>query len=213
MTTTSGVRQVNLSPERLQGWLNGFADRHGQPVVTTQDQTLVLHSPDHAEAYFELRWGALAGLAEPLSEFVAQSLLPRRVGALIVRRRSHAVGIFDGVALIAGRHHSHYVQGRTKAGGWSQQRYARRRANQADRAYASAVTDAVQILANQHRLVALATGGDHAGLATVLSDPRLQTIQALPRIVVPGVPDPNAKVLAGFAQQFRQVSIGLNEFA
>ena len=47
---------------------------------------------------------------------------------------------------IASKVGSGYVQGRTKAGGWSQQRFARRRANQAHALWNDAADVAARIL-------------------------------------------------------------------
>jgi hypothetical protein len=118
---------------------------------------------------------------------------------------------------VSGRHGSHYVQGRTKAGGWSQQRYARRRANQAGRSFEAAAADAAEILLPRlGSLEALITGGDRAAVSAVLAEPGLE------RLAEPGlrhgfgvlaVPDPNAHVLAAFGALFRRVSIDLNDLA
>jgi hypothetical protein len=213
MSTPGAGRQVNVSPERLAGWLHGFAERHGEPTTEVTAESLTLSSPDRAQAVIALAWGPIPGLGDAQTEVVESMLRSRRVAALIVRRRGHAVGIFDGSQLLSGRHHGHYVQGHTKAGGWSQQRYARRRANQADRAYASAIEDAVGLLVPASGITTLATGGDQAGIEMVLADQRLARLRELPRLRVPGVPDPNAGVLASFADRFRAVHIIVNEYA
>lgn len=207
---------MSVAPERLSGWLEGFAARHGRPLVEVDADHVRLLAPDGAEALIRLAWGPLDA-GEPLAELVAAFTRPRRVGALIVRRQAHAVGVFDGDALVAGRHGSHYVQGRTKAGGWSQQRYARRRANQADRAFDAAAADAASILLPEaDRLEALVTGGDRAGVLAVLGQPGLARL-ADPALRLGfgtfAVPDPNARVLSGFASVFRAVPVELNEFA
>ena len=216
MTTPPKARTVRVAPDRLEGWLDGFAERHGVPSIELGTDQLLLRGADGAAATFPLPWGPLVG-TDPLAELVAAARLPRRVGALVVRRRAHAVGLFDGERLLAGRHGSHYVQGRTKAGGWSQQRYARRRANQADRSFEAAASDAAEVLLpHVSELEALACGGDRAGIAAVLADPRLEPLRdpALRRgLPVFAVPDPNAGVLAGFPALFRQVPIELNELA
>ena len=82
-----------------------------------------------------------------------------------------------------------HVQGRTKAGGQSQQRFARRRDNQARQAYEAAADHAARIL----RPGPLVTGGDHPAVVEVLSDPRLAGL----RVVEPWlpVPDPRRAVL------------------
>jgi hypothetical protein len=211
--TLNGPRQVHVPPERLAGWLDGFAQRHGTPIVAVTEGAVALRSPDQATAIIGLVWGPLPPSDDPLNELVAAYTENRLVGALIVRRRRHAVGVFEGPRLVTGRHHGHYVQGKTKAGGWSQQRYARRRANQADHAYASAIDDAIELLLPAVGLRALAVGGDQAGVETVLADRRLASLKELPRLKVPGVPDPNAAVLADFGGRYRLAPISLNEYA
>ncbi|HEY0642070.1 MAG TPA: acVLRF1 family peptidyl-tRNA hydrolase, partial [Nocardioides sp.] len=83
-----------------------------------------------------------------------------------------------------------HVQGRTKAGGQSQQRFARRRDNQARQAYEAAADHAARILGGVGTAV---TGGDHAAVDAVLTDPRLASLA----VVGPwlAVPDPRRAVL------------------
>lgn len=206
------ARTVEVPPDRLPGWLERFAQRHGEPSVAVDDDAVLLTCPDQAQARIALRWGPLPATDDPLTALVASYQQERTVAALIVRRRGHAVGLFRGDALITGRHDHHYVQGRTKAGGWSQQRYARRRDNQARHAYAEAIGDAIDVLAGTDA-EALAIGGDQAGVERVLSDERLAGIAALPRITIANVPDPNAGVLAAFGARLRVAPISLNERA
>lgn len=216
MEASPGLRTVRVGPSRLEGWLDGFGGRHGRPRIEAGPDAIALLAPDGALARIALPWGLTPG-ADPLAELVESVSRPRRVGALIVRRKAHAVGVFEGDLLVAGRHGAHYVQGRTKAGGWSQQRYARRRANQAERSFDAAAEDAAAILLPEiDRLEALVTGGDRAAVTAVLAHPGLERLAdpALRRgFGTFAVPDPNARVLAGFAEVFRQVSIELNELA
>ena len=81
------------------------------------------------------------------------------------------------------------MQGRTKAGGQSQQRFARRRDNQARQAYEAAADHAARIL----RPGLLVTGGDRTAVDEVLADPRLSAMT----VVEPwlAVPDPRRAVL------------------
>jgi hypothetical protein len=210
MTPPLGARSVGVPPERLAGWLAGFAERHGTPTVDVTPDRLTLHAPDGAEAAFPLAWGPLPE-GDPLEALVAEATRERRVGAVIARRQAHAVGIFEGSRLVTGRHGHHY------AGGWSQQRYARRRANQAGKSFDAAAADVAEVLLPAVRtLEALVLGGDRAAVAAVLAHPDLAPL-ADARLrhgtAVFGVPDPNAGVLAGFGEVFRKVVVELNQLA
>ncbi len=216
MTPPPGPRVIGVAPERLAGWLAGFEGRHGVPTVDVTTDRLTLHAPDGAEAAFPLAWGPLPE-GDPLQALVAEVTRERRVGAVIARRKAHAVGIFEGSRLLNGRHGHHYVQGRTKAGGWSQQRYARRRANQAGRSFDAAADDVAEVLLPAvATLEALVLGGDRAAVAAVLAHPDLAPL-ADARLrhgtTVFSVPDPNAGVLAGFGEVFRKVVVELNQLA
>ncbi len=83
------------------------------------------------------------------------------------------------------------MQGRTKAGGQSQQRFARRRDNQARQAYEAAADHAARLLGEGAPHVV--TGGDHAAVDEVLADPRLKRVSVDERWLP--VPDPKRGVL------------------
>jgi hypothetical protein len=89
-----------------------------------------------------------------------------------------------------------HVQGRTKAGGQSQQRFARRRDNQARQAYEAAADHAARILGLDkldRRGLPVAVGGDRAAVDEVLADPRLRHLERLEPWLT--VPDPKRGVL------------------
>ena len=138
----------------------------------------------------------------------------RRVGAVLVRRGGYAVGVVDGPRLLASKVGQVYVQGRSKAGGWSQQRYARRREQQAGQAYAKAAdATALVLLPALPELEAVVGGGDAGGLDAVLADPRLQRLRNLRSGPVLPTPDPRLDVLRRFGDQLRAVTITLNDTA
>ena len=200
-------------PERLAGWWERFEARHGPTVAAATPTEVTLSAPDGAVAVLEVPFEPLADPGTPRS-VVEHALGDRPVGALLVRRGGYAVGRFEGRRLVASKVGSGYVQGRTKAGGWSQQRYARRRANQASQAYAE-TADVVStlLLPRAGELDALVGGGDAAGVQAVLDDHRLATLRPLllPRVLP--TPDPRLRVLEAFGDQLREVRIRLNALA
>jgi hypothetical protein len=173
-----------------------------------------LRAADGATAAIAVPFPPLMTSADPLPALLGHAKRDRKVGAVLVRRGGYAVGVFDGALLIDSKVGGSYVQGRTKAGGWSQQRYARRRANQAVQAYAEAAEAAVRILGPvADDLEAVLGGGDRAGVEAVLADPRLAGVRARFGGIVLPTPDPRLRVLQAFGDQLRAVRITLNELA
>ena len=210
---TSQTRTVRIAPERLQIWLDGFEARHPGGRWTFADGRPAVRAPDGAEAVVVVPFG-LPPDAELPAALIADAARPRTVGALLVRKGGFAVGVFDGRELLASKVGSGYVQGRTKAGGWSQQRFARRRANQASKAYAEAAdTAAAVLLPRQPDLEAVATGGDRVAVREVLSDPRLAPLGPLVMERTHPVPEPRLRVLHDFPGQFLALEILLNGLA
>ncbi len=114
-----------------------------------------------------------------------------RIGLLIIRKGGFSVGVSRGTEIVAHRTGSRYLQGRTAAGGWSQQRFARRRDNQADAGFAlsgKAVTEVV--LPHISTLTRVVAGGDRAAVATVLGQRGLEPIARLltPAMIAIGPP-------------------------
>ncbi len=77
-----------------------------------------------------------------MGAFVAAAAPPEEWGVLLVRKGGFAVARLAGDRLAESKVGQRHVQGRTKAGGQSQQRFARRRDNQARDAYAAAADHA-----------------------------------------------------------------------
>ena len=130
-----------------------------------------------------------AGEAEP-GAFAAAVVAPDGWGVLLVRKGGFAVARLAGAAMVEHKIGQRHVQGRTKAGGQSQQRFARRRDNQARQAYEAAADHAARILGG---VPVASTGGDHVAVDAVLTDPRLVALT----VVEPwlAVPDPRRAVL------------------
>jgi hypothetical protein len=195
------VRDVTVAPERLDRWLAGFRERHGATETTPGDDVVELIGADGAHAWLDVPFPPLVG------EFVDHANRARLVGVLLVRRGGYAAGVFDGVTLVASKVGAAYVQGGTKAGGWSQQRYARRRANQASAAFAEAADAAARVFAATD-LDAFVAGGDRDAVRAVLSDQRLTHLEPTGRWLE--VKDPKLKILAAMPEQFRAVRIRLD---
>ena len=174
-----------------------------------------LAAEDGASAVLSVPWPPFA--APPTSDpsFVAGVLArhaarPRTIGLLLVRRGGWAVGTARDGRLLLHKTGSRYVQARTAAGGWSQQRYARRRGNQAD-ALVQAVVEATAARLDAGSLDGLVGGGDRALVDTVLADPALAAVAALPRGPLLDVPDPKAAVLEAAAERVRAVRVLLDQ--
>jgi hypothetical protein len=130
------------------------------------------------------------------------------VAVLLVRRGRWAVGVFDGADLVVSKVDSRLVQGRTAAGGWSQQRFARRRDNQTAAVVTAAADTAARVLLpHAAGLEALAPGGDRGLVDDVLADPRLRPLTALRRLPPLEVGEPTKAVLLETPAQFRAVDV------
>jgi len=143
---------------------------------------------------------------------VAHTVTDRRVGVLLVRLGGHAAGVFEGTRLVASKVGSRQVHGRSAAGGWSQQRFARRREGQVKVAHAAAADVAANVLAPAAgSLDAVVLGGDRRSVEAVLTDPRLAALR--PLVVEPllDVPDPRLKVLQATPAGFRAVRIRITD--
>ncbi|MBO4163613.1 acVLRF1 family peptidyl-tRNA hydrolase [Micromonospora antibiotica] len=213
-----GGRWVEVDPTRVGRWAEGFADRHGPPVVSPQGYGLLLTASDGATAELHLPPGAPtvgdAAQAVPprrvddVPQFVSVATAPRRLGLLLARKGAVAVGVAFGAELLVSKVDTRYVQGRTAAGGWSQQRFARRRDNQAKAALGDAAELAVRLLLPAAAtLAALVCGGDRRAVDTVLADRRLAPLAALRADRLLDVPEPRHAVLVGAVAAARAVHI------
>jgi Actinobacteria/chloroflexi VLRF1 release factor len=173
-----GGRCVDVDPARLPGWLNAFAGRHGAYRVTDVDVALRILAVDGAKVSLWPPPGA--PLHSEIDQFVQEAQQERRIGLLLARQASVAIGIADGPRLVTSKIDTSYVQSRTAAGGWSQHRYARRRENQAKAAAESAADLLVRLLLPAvGELSTVVTGGDRRTVDTILADRRLAPIVAI----------------------------------
>ncbi|MFI6826322.1 acVLRF1 family peptidyl-tRNA hydrolase [Kribbella sp. NPDC050241] len=202
------TRTVSVAPERLDRWLTGFGDRHGVVTYDVTPTRFTASASDGSVAVVEVPFAPLEELSK--DGLLAHVLREWRLGVLLVRRGGYGAGVFAGGKLVDSKVGSRHVQGTTKAGGWSQQRYARRRDNQAREAFAAATEVAVRILGSA-RLEALVCGGDRRAIDTVLEDPRLKDLAGLVRPPFLGVPDPKQRVLEQAGADARAIRIELTD--
>ncbi|WP_181311086.1 acVLRF1 family peptidyl-tRNA hydrolase [Nocardioides campestrisoli] len=180
---------VPVPAERIARWVANFGSRHGEVTLAVSDGCLTGVADDgsafRAHPPFS---GRHDGPAEP-EAFAAACDPPGVWGVLLVRKGGFAVARLEGRTLVEHKIGQRHVQGRTKAGGQSQQRFARRRDNQARIAYEAAADHAARIL----RPGVLVVGGDRAAVTEVLEDRRLAGQQVVGDWL--DVPDPRRRVL------------------
>ncbi len=192
---------VSVPAARVERWVANFAQRHGGASYDVVDGRLRGDAPDgswfEATLPFERSYDGPPAAAD----LAAAAAPPDRWGVLLVRKGGFAVALVSGDAIVDSKVGQRHVQGRTKAGGQSQQRFARRRDNQARDAYRAAADHAARIL--DGLAGPLVTGGDKAAVTEVLTDPRLRSLS----VVGPwlAVPDPRRSVLEAAVDDARAV--------
>lgn len=198
-----------VDPERLEDWLAGFSERHGELTCHPSEASVVLTAADGSVAECHVPFAPLhVDVSAPYGGLLAHALAARRVGVLLVRLGGHAAGVFDGTQLVTSKVGSRQVHGRSAAGGRSQHRFARRREGQVRVALAAAADNAAATLVPvADELEALVLGGDRQALDTVMADARLAALR--PLVVVPrlDVPEPRLRVLLQTPPLFRAVRI------
>ncbi|HET7690535.1 MAG TPA: acVLRF1 family peptidyl-tRNA hydrolase [Nocardioidaceae bacterium] len=195
------MRTVLVPLARVERWLENFGSRHGQFTLTADPLTATAED------------GAVAVITGP---FGTPAVLPPRPpdvswGLLLVRRGGFAVAAGSTTTPTRTKVGKRHVQGKTKAGGWSQQRFARRRDNQARDAFEAAADHAHRILVQEHPVDVLVCGGDRGAVDAVLADPRLRGL--VDKVTGPwlAVPDPNAAILTKAVEDAWSCSIQIAE--
>ncbi len=173
-------------------WVENFERGHGPTTYAVIGGVLVGAAEDGSRFRARLPFaGTYDGEPDGLAEAAGA---PGDWGVLLVRKGGFAVARMAGERVGASKVGQRHVQGRTKAGGQSQQRFARRRDNQARQAYEAAAEHAVRVLDGLARGGGpVVTGGDRAAVEEVLADRRLAGLT----VVEPwlAVPDPRRSVL------------------
>ncbi|RKT56314.1 acVLRF1 family peptidyl-tRNA hydrolase [Saccharothrix australiensis] len=210
---SGGGRAVEVAPERLAGWFTRFAARHdGIATTRTTPSHVLVAARDGATAEVAAAFDefAPAGEAEglDLGPLLANATRPRRLGLLLVRLGGHSLGVAQDGRVLVSTTGSRQVHGRNKAGGWSQQRFARRREGQARVALQAAADDAARVLLPRlAELDAVVLGGDRQALDALRADRRLEPIFARASRRVLDVPEPRRAVLDEAADRARAVEV------
>jgi hypothetical protein len=187
--TVAHVPSILVPSGRLERWVANFVERHGATDLAVRDGALSGVAADGSTFAARLPFaGEYADAPDPAA-FASAVAPPARWGVLLVRKGGFAVARLERSTIVESKVGQRHVQGRTKAGGQSQQRFARRRDNQARQAYEAAAEHAARIL----RAGPLVTGGDRPAVDEVLADPRLRGMT----VVEPWLPvaDPRRSVL------------------
>lgn len=184
--------RVAVPANRFGRWVENFESRHGDAPLRLDHGVLVAEATDGS--YFGARLPfdrEYSGPAE-VGGFLEVAAPPADWGVLLVRKGGFAIARLSGTAMGESKTGQRHVQGRTKAGGQSQQRFARRRDNQARQAYEAAAGHAVRILGGG-RTRPVVVGGDRSAVDEVLGDQRLAHLVVIGPWLA--VPDPRRSVL------------------
>lgn len=236
------ARRVEVAPGRLDGWVERFAASHGEVAWSldrgTSPSSWVGRATDGSWARLQ-GWGEATATCgddrpdrpspdrPPPDRSSPDRPSPDPAGAwaappgpllvLLIRRGGYAVAVASPAGeLVRHKVGTRHVQSRTAAGGWSQQRFARRRGNQADALVEAVVGHARQlvegepggaevrggggapVLTARQGVEALVLGGDRTLAAEVLEELAtgpLTTLDGLPRRELWDLPDPRRAVL------------------
>ncbi|MDQ0210689.1 acVLRF1 family peptidyl-tRNA hydrolase [Arthrobacter bambusae] len=206
-------RTAFIPGPRVTGWVQRFAASHGAVAEEPDDGGTLLRAADGATALLKAPWpvdgrpGKGTTTVERLASLASQE---RRLGIVLVRRGGYAVGVVSGGTVSASKSGSRYVQSRSAAGGSSQQRFARRRENQANALTEAVAGYAAGVFAG-HSIEYLVLGGDAALSAAVLEEAALKEYASRTRLAFLAVADPNATVLRRAAADACSVRIQVTD--
>jgi len=167
-----------------------FTERHDGCALAVDSGTLVGRAGDGSSFTAHPPFDETYDGPAEVAAFTSTCGPPGRWGVLLVRKGGFAIARLAGEQTVESKVGQRHVQGRTKAGGQSQQRFARRRDNQARVAYEAAAEHAARILTGAMSIV---TGGDHSAVEAVLTDRRLAGLVVVAPFLA--VPDPRRSIL------------------
>lgn len=201
-------RTVTVAFSRLPGWVTRYEARHPGTEWRVDEACAWASSDDGSTCSLVIPFSPLGDAS--MAGLFAHLDRPWQLGVVLVRRGGFAVARLKGDEVVTSKVGQRHVQGRTKAGGWSQQRFARRRDNQARAAYDAAASYVADILlASASALDLLVTGGDKAAVDAVFGERALGPLKQTPLLWLPGLPDPKRSVLDKAVALARSVTITL----
>lgn len=195
---------VAVPVDRFPRWVENFQDRHGTTDIGVQGGALVATAADTSTFAASLPFSRAYDGPATVAAFLGETSAPPDWAVLLVRKGGFAIARLSGAVVVASKVGQRHVQGRTAAGGQSQQRFARRRDNQARAAFEAAAEHAARLIADTPVLV---VGGDATAVAAVLEDPRLSAARDQVVGAFQTVPDPRRAVLQAACAQAQSVSI------
>lgn len=199
-------RTVSVPAQRLPRWIDGFVERHGgTPDVT--DGCLAIQGSDGSSC--SMRTMFPEGLPTTVADFIDQAAHPPRCAVVVVRRGGFAAAVVDDGHIVASDLGRRHVQSRTAAGGWSQQRFARRREKQANELVDAAVGYVMRTVVPLLPVAYIVTGGDRPLVDAVLSDARLRSLARVPRGPHLAIGDPRRDQVAALPRLLTEVRIEL----
>ena len=169
------MSEVLVPQERFERWVENFAARHGETALDVRDGALSGHGADGSTFVARLPFGTAYDGPAAAADLAIAAVAPGHWGVLLVRKGGFAVARLAGARMVDHKIGQRHVQGRSKAGGQSQQRFARRRENQARQAYEAAADHAARILGDQ--ALPVVVGGDRGAVDEVLADPRMRRLE------------------------------------
>ena len=210
---TGGTRDVLVPVARWERWWTNFEERHGAATLELHGGALTGTGADGAAVLARLPFGRVYDGPAELASFAECAERPETWGLLLVRKGGFAVAALHGVEVLVSKVGQRHVQGRTKAGGQSQQRFARRRDNQARVAYEAAADHAHRVLVGEtpEPVAHLVCGGDRPAVAAVLEDPRLARLAERRCDPWLDVPDPRRAVLDRATEDGRAVRVSVRD--
>lgn len=195
---------------RVRGWIERYSARHPGTVWTVDEKGAAAVSPDDSRALLSVPIGTL--LNHSVDGFVDHVEKPWRIGLLVVRKGGFAVVRLRGDEVLDRKVGRRHVQGKTKAGGWSQQRFARRRENQARAAYDAAAGHAADLLLpHAAELDQLVTAGDQGAVDAVLATRELAPLLGVPGRWLAGVGEPDRSVVDAAVGSARSVPVTITD--